>query len=160
MGIEHRPDLPLTGQNSAEDRTILEREVADVQRRAPEVHVVRPEGWWNSRQALLLQNALEDEEPDRAFELRRRVFRRYWHEGQSIHTGDLLGLLSDVDLPEVEGEPELLDELSEWWRKELDRVPCMLAPTGVAHLGLQDFTAVRSFLNSALRAGSAGPGCR
>jgi len=160
VGIEHRPDLPMEGANAVRDLQTLEREVADVQRRAPEVEVVRPAGWWNSRKALLLQNALEDEEPEQAHALRRRIFRRYWHEGVGISEADLQLALADVGLSDVEGEPEFLDELSAWWRETLDRVPCMLAPTGVAHLGLQDFPAVRSFLNSALRTGSAGPGCR
>ncbi|NCG18091.1 MAG: hypothetical protein GWP91_03645 [Rhodobacterales bacterium] len=131
-----------------------------MQRRAPDLGVVRPSGWINSRKALLLQNALEDEAPERAYLLRRAIFRAYWIEGAELGEDELHALVADLKLPTVEDEPELLDELGDWWRGELDRIPCMLAPTGIAHLGLQDFRAVKSFINSAMRAGTAGPGCR
>ena len=160
VGIEHRPDLPITGSNSQRDKDTLAREVSDVQRRAPDVDVVRPSGWINSRKALLLQNALEDEMPEQAYRLRRAIFRAYWVEGAELGEDELHGLVSDLKLPTVEDDPEWLDELGDWWRSELDRMPCMLAPTGIAHLGLQDFRAVKSFINSAIRAGTAGPGCR
>jgi hypothetical protein len=131
-----------------------------VQRRAPDLDMVRPSGWINSRKALLLQNAFEDEMPEQAYLLRRAIFRAYWTEGAQLGEDELYALVSDLKLPTVEDEPELLDELSEWWRSELDRIPCMLAPTGIVHLGLQDFRSVKSFINSAIRAGTAGPGCR
>ena len=62
VGIEHRPDLPHQGPNKEPDVDTLAREVADVQDRAPEVQVVRPDSWQNSRSALLVQNALEDDD--------------------------------------------------------------------------------------------------
>lgn len=160
VGIEHRPDLPVSGSNSQGDRDTLAREVSDVQRRAPQVGLIEPPGWFNSRKALLLQNALEDEAPEEAYLLRRAIFRSYWTEGTSLGGDELYALVADLKLPTVDDEPEVLDELSEWWRSELDRIPCMLAPTGITHFGLQDFRSVKSFLNSAIRAGTAGPGCR
>ena len=63
VGIEHRPDLPTHGDNRPEDQVQLQKEVDDVQKRAPEVGLVRPAVWSNSRSALLVQNALEDEAP-------------------------------------------------------------------------------------------------
>jgi len=160
LGIEHRPDLPGTGINKPDDRATLEREVSDVQRRAPEVGVVRPSQWLNSRSALLLQNSVEEEFPELAPELRSAIFQAYWAEGATLDTTLLDRLRGSLGIPPLDEDPEQLDELSTWWRTELDRVPCMLGPTGVAHLGLQDFRAVRSFLNSALRPGTAGAGCQ
>ena len=160
VGIEHRPDLPASGGNSHHDRDTLSREVSDVQHRAPDVGVVRPMTWHNSRSALLLQNAVEDEYPEASPALRLSIFRAYWRDRAPLDDAVIQSCMKQLDLSNVEREPEHLDDLSEWWRTELDRIPCMLAPTGVAHLGLQDFRAVKSFLNSALRAGSVGPGCQ
>ncbi|MFZ9888564.1 MAG: hypothetical protein ACO3JL_13785, partial [Myxococcota bacterium] len=71
VGIEHRPDLPAAGQNLASDRLQLLREVEDVQRRAPEVGVRVPPVWCNSKDALLLMNAVEIDDPVAAPQLRR-----------------------------------------------------------------------------------------
>lgn len=160
LGIEHRPDLPTSGMNQPSDQATLAREVSDVQNRAPEVGVVRPARWLNSRRALLLQNAVEDDFPEIAPALRRAIFKTYWSEGADLDDVRLNRIAGELGLPSVDTDPGLLDETSAWWRSELDRVPCMLGPTGVAHLGLQDFRAVRSFLNSALRAGTVGAGCQ
>ena len=64
IGIEHRPDLPNSGVNAPDDAALLDREVEDIHRRAPEVGVQRPPAWWNSRHALLLQNCVEVDFPE------------------------------------------------------------------------------------------------
>jgi len=160
LGIEHRPDLPSEGVNKPDDQATLQREVLDVQRRAPDVGVIRPGQWLNSNRALLLQNAVEDEFPEIAPDLRRAIFQAYWTDGATLDTELLERVRTRLGVPEIDEDHDQLDELSAWWRTELDRVPCMLGPTGVAHLGLQDFRSVRSFLNSALRPGSTGVGCQ
>lgn len=160
VGIEHRPELPREGENSQEEASTLSTEVADVLDRAPEVGVVHPKRWLNSREALLVQNAVEDDFPELAPRLRRAIFQSYWREGESI--SDLCSLnrvLDGVGIAEVETEPEYLEELSLWWKQEIDRIPCMIAPTGIAHLGLQTRQTVETFINSALHPASAGPGC-
>ena len=160
VGIEHRPDLPTRGTNRLEDKAQLKEEVDDVQRRAPEVGILTPPVWPNSRSALLVQNALEDEEPERAHEFRRRVFRSIWQTPGVPNVSAIVeeSLLA-FEFPAPELEPEWLNELTSWWKTHLDRVPCMIAPTGIVHQGLQDAAAVHSFLNSALRVASVGPGC-
>ena len=160
VGIEHRPDLPFKGENEQRDQTTLTTEVKDVMKRAPEVNVAQPSTWNNSRSALLYQNALEDDDPDLAPVIRRAIFQAYWREGQSISSDDFIRqLFIDHGAPFPELEPDYLQELSAWWKESLDRIPCMLAPTGVAHLGLQDKRSVSAYLNSALRETPAGPGC-
>jgi hypothetical protein len=57
-------------------------------------------------------------------------------------------------------DPEELDRITAWWAQELDRIPCMLAPTGARHLGLQDRPAVEAFVLGALRHRPDGDGCR
>jgi hypothetical protein len=160
VGVEHRPDLPFGGLNRQEDRTLLKEEVDDVQCRAPEIDIVVPPLWPNSRSALLVQNALEDETPERAHEFRCRIFQRIWL-GQEMSS--LLSIvqesLRDLELQIPELEPEWLDELTTWWKTHLDRLPCMIAPTGIVYQGLQDRNIVKSFLNSGLRVASSKPGC-
>lgn len=46
------------------------------------------------------------------------------------------------------------------WARELDRIPCMLAPTGARHLGLQHRLAEEDFVLGALRDRPDGDGCR
>jgi hypothetical protein len=57
-------------------------------------------------------------------------------------------------------DPQELDLITVWWARELDRIPCMLAPTGARHLGLQDRLAVEAFVLGALRDRPEGDGCR
>ena len=166
VGVEHKPHLPgsLQASNRPDDLSILRREVEDVSRRAPEVGVSLPPVWVNSRRALLLQAALEDEHPALAHRVRQGIFRGFWRHSRDIAAEDVLleilqdtGLESDRDL-----DPDLaeLNEITAWWARELDRIPCMLAPTGARHLGLQDRRAVEAFVLGALRDRPDGDGCR
>ncbi|MEB3199238.1 MAG: hypothetical protein VKK62_01765 [Synechococcaceae cyanobacterium] len=166
VGIEHKPHLPLSfaSANRQADRTTLENEVSDVQRRAPDLGVRQPPVWVNSRQALLLQAAIEDEAPQRAAALRQRIFRDIWLHGRNIaDPATLDAALAELELEPLEAQylaaPQL-DGLTTWWRQELDRIPCMLAPTGARHLGLQDRRAVEAFLVGALQEPPPAPGCR
>jgi predicted DsbA family dithiol-disulfide isomerase len=161
VGVEHRPDLPLQGPNGDADRALLANEVRDVQSRAPEVGVRTPSGWLNSRISLMVQNAVEDDHPELAPQVRSKIFRRYWHDGDlAINEESLKEYLAalGVELPFL--EPDVLDEWSKWWKVELDRIPVMIAPNGACHRGLQDFEAVRLFLNGGLHEGIEGPGCQ
>ena len=161
VGVEHRPDLPQKIPNKAPDKALLSSEVSDVQSRAPEVAVKTPLGWLNSRTTLMIQNAIEDDYPELAPQLRSLIFRRYWHDGDLAINGESLkedlGALG-IELPFL--EPDVLDEWSDWWKEELNRIPVMIAPNGLCHRGLQDFEAVRLFLNGALHEGLEGPGCQ
>lgn len=166
VGVEHKPHLPtgLTGGNRPEDLSILQREVADVSRRAPEVGVNLPSVWVNSRRALLVQACLEDEQPQLAHRVRRDLFRAFWHHGQDLSAAAVIEAAlqqAGVAAPEDDGlDAQELDLVSAWWARELDRIPCMLAPTGARHLGLQDRLAVEAFVLGALRDRPEGDGCR
>lgn len=165
-GVEHKSHLPFdfSVTNQPEDYTTLLKEVADVQRRAPEVEVQLPPVWVNSHHALLLQAAVEADEPALAAPLRTAIFRSFWRDQRNIantqelhHCQQQAGVEPD---PERFLDPEALARLTTWWRQELDRVPCMLAPTGARHLGLQDRAAVEAFVLGALHEPPAGPACR
>ncbi len=166
VGVEHKPHLPsgFLQPNRPDDLTILHQEVSDVTVRAPEVGVTLPPVWINSRKALLLQAAVEDQAPELAHRFRRELFRRFWRQGRDIGADEELDAALEAAGVTLT-EEAFLDEqelaaTTTWWRQELDRIPCMLAPAGPRHLGLQDRRAVESFVLGALRAGPPGPGCR
>lgn len=166
VGVEHKPHLPhdFTQPNRADDLETLQREVSDVRRRAPEVGVQLPPVWVNSQQALLLQAAVEAEEPSLAAPLRTAIFRRLWHGQANIaRPEDLAGSQQQAGVDPAEDrflDPAQLERLTGWWRQELDRIPCMLAPSGARHLGLQDRAAVQAFVLGALHEPPPGPACR
>ena len=164
VGVEHRPNLPTQGSNRSEDRELMLSEVSEVRRRAPEVPVAPPPLWANSRLALTLQNAIEDDHPERAPALRSALFRSYWSEGEDLASRALLDqLLGANNLPALDAhflDEPTVDEHTTWWRQELDRIPVMIAPTGARHLGLQDKATVEAFLHSAVFEPEPGAGCR
>ena len=166
VGVEHKPHLPggLATQNHPDDLLILQREVADVSRRAPEVGVHLPPVWMNSRRALLVQACVEDEQPQLAHRVRRELFQSFWQQGRDLSAAAVIGAAlqeAGASAPEHDSlDPEELDLITAWWARELDRIPCMLAPTGARHLGLQDRLAVEAFVLGALRDRPDGDGCR
>ena len=165
VGVEHKPHLPLdfSDTNQPDDVATLHKEVDDVRRRAPEVGVQLPPVWVNSHQALLLQAAVEAEEPALAAPLRTAIFRRFWRDQSNIaRTSELADCEQQAGVPpEPERflDAEQLERISAWWRAELDRIPCMLAPSGARHLGLQDRAAVEAFVLGALHEPPPGPSC-
>lgn len=166
VGVEHKPHLPLafSENNRPDDVATLHKEVSDVRQRAPEVGVELPPVWVNSHQALLLQAAVEADHPELAAPMRTAIFERFWRERRNIAE---LGELNDCER-QAGVEPdddrfldaEQLERITGWWREELDRIPCMLAPSGARHLGLQDKAAVEAFVLGALHDPPPGPACR
>jgi len=164
VGIEHRPDLPTEGPNRREDRELMLWEVNEVKRRAPEIPLAPPPLWSNSRLAVALQNAIEDDHPEHAPALRATVFRSYWSQGQDLADRNFIEeVLEEIGLPGL--AEQFLDELvvdqqTDWWRRELDRIPAMIAPTGARHMGLQDRATVEAFIYGAVFEPEPGAGCR
>ncbi|MFM2079983.1 MAG: hypothetical protein RLZZ589_748 [Cyanobacteriota bacterium] len=166
VGVEHKPHLPLafSESNQPEDLLTLQKEVRDVNHRAPEVGVELPPVWVNSHQALLLQAAVEADQPELAAPMRTAIFEWFWRKRRNIaepaelvHCERLAGVEPD---PERFLDAEQLARITGWWREELDRIPCMLAPSGARHLGLQDKAAVEAFVLGALHEPPPGPACR
>ena len=166
VGVEHKPHLPreFSDVNQPDDVVTLHQEVDDVRRRAPEVGVQLPPVWVNSHQALLLQAAVEAEQPALAAPLRTTIFRRFWRDQANIAgTVELTDCQQQAGVPQEPDrflDAEQLGRISAWWRQELDRIPCMLAPSGARHLGLQDRAAVAAFVLGALHEPDPGPACR
>jgi hypothetical protein len=166
VGVEHKPHLPtvLVDPNLPGDLKTLRDEVGDVQQRAPDLMVQLPPVWVNSQAALLLQATVEAEQPELAAPLRNAIFRRFWqHSGNIADPQELELCLLEAGLapdPHRFLDREQLERLTSWWSVELDRIPCMLAPSGVRHLGLQDLAAVEAFVLGALHEPPPGPSCR
>ena len=166
VGVEHKPHLPraFSDPNQPDDVATLKKEVEDVRRRAPEVGVQLPPVWVNSREALLVQAAIEAEEPGLAAPLRTAIFRRFWMAQANIASpAELEDCQQQAGVsPEPDRFLDLdqLGRITAWWREELDRIPCMLAPSGARHLGLQDRAAVEAFVLGALHEPAPGPSCR
>lgn len=166
VGVEHKPHLPLTfsAVNQPDDVLTLQKEVSDVRRRAPEVGVELPPVWVNSHRALLLQAAVEADQPELAAPMRTAIFERFWRERRNIAEPQELGACERQAGVEPDAErfldAEQLQRLTDWWRADLDRIPCMLAPSGARHLGLQDKAAVEAFVLGALHEPPPGPACR
>ncbi|MEI7666110.1 MAG: DsbA family protein [Synechococcaceae cyanobacterium ELA263] len=166
VGVEHKPHLPsgFGEHNRPDDLTTLRQEVSDVRVRAPEVGVILPPVWVNSHRALLMQAALEDEAPELAHRFRQEVFRRFWCQSRDISAeAELQAALEVAGVTLDDGtffDEQELASITSWWQQELDRIPCLLAPTGARHLGLQDRRAVESFVLGALREGPPGAGCQ
>ncbi|MFM7312491.1 MAG: DsbA family protein [Cyanobium sp.] len=166
VGVEHKPHLPvgLQGSNRPEDLTILEKEVADISRRAPEVGVNLPPLWINSRRALLVQACLEDEAPQLAHRVRRALFHSFWRHGLDLSSDAVIHAALEIAGAHPPASDDLdaseLELITAWWATELDRIPCMLAPTGARHLGLQNRAAVETFILGALRDRPDGDGCQ
>lgn len=126
--------------------------------------VERPPVWVNSHQALLLQAAVEVDQPELAALMRTAIFERFWRERCNIADAHELSACErqvGVD-PDHDRflDDEQLERITGWWRQELDRIPCMLAPSGARHLGLQDKAAVEAFVLGALHEPPPGPACR
>ena len=166
VGVEHKPHLPKTfsEENLLDDVQTLNREVSDVMLRAPEVGVKLPSLWCNSHQALLLQAAVEADQPELAGQLRTTIFERLWREGRCIsETEELIACEHKAGVQfdtERFLDEEQLHRISNWWQEELDRIPCMFSPSGVRHLGLQDLATVEAFVLGALNELPAGPTCK
>lgn len=166
VGVEHKPHLPpgFDQPNHPDDLGTLRGEVSDVQRRAPDLGVTLPPGRVNSRQALLLQAALEDEDPVRAPLVRRRIFRRFWLQGRNIASraelDDCLAGFAVAPQSELFLDADQVATITAWWAHTLDRIPCMLAPTGARYLGLQDRSEVEAFVLAALQEPPPAEGCR
>lgn len=166
VGVEHKPHLPLdfSAANLPDDRETLQREVDDVRRRAPDLGVQLPPVWVNSHMALLLQAAVEAEQPERAAALRTAIFRRFWQERANIaEPAELSACLEEAGLaadPERFLDADQLSGISAWWQQELDRIPCLLAPSGARHLGLQDLASVEAFVLGALHEPPPGASCQ
>ena len=96
--------------------------------------------------------------------MRTAIFERFWRECRNI--AEPAELRDCERLAGVEPDPdrfldaEQLERLTVWWRGDLDRIPCMLAPSGARHLGLQDKSAVEAFVLGALHEPPPGPACR
>ena len=164
VGVEYRPELPTAGSNRPPDVQQVSEEVSDAQTRDPSVPLEKPPLWCSSGLALRVQAAIEDDDPERAPQLRTLFFRALWRDGRNIADPDVVdAILSQAGLPNhgaILLDAEIIVDQTKWWKGELDRIPSMVAPTGIRHMGLQTMRVVKAFVQSALNTASPGQGCQ
>ncbi len=135
-GVQHSPKIS-SGKIDIESLGKLTTDVAEVRRRAPSTQVNVPMFRPGTAFAWSFVQAVNQYDPAGASQLRRRIFRALWIDGQDISRPELLaGLLRELDI-EPPGD-DLLDddELSRWqssWdsNPEFDRI----IPVVISHLG-------------------------
>jgi len=120
----------------------LTREVADLRRRAPSIHINLPPWRPNSATASALVNAVNNIDPDKARRLRLRIFRALWVDGQDISQAEVLnGLLAELEIEHPGRDKSTDAELASWqdeWdnNSEFDHsVPILVSGRGETVVG-------------------------
>ena len=132
----------------------LTREVAEVRRRAPSIHINVPMFKPNTAAASMLVNAISKNQPDKTSQLRRRLFHALWVDGKDISDPDVLdALMSELDIePPADTAPD--KELAEWqalWdgNREYDHnIPIVISDRGEVVIGFPLESELDAFLKT------------
>lgn len=140
--VEHAPDIGIYNK-TPESQAELASEVFIVRSRAPGVDVALPKARSDSRFSSLcvIQAATQDNE--KAIELRRRLYRALWVEGQDIADISVIyncliasELPAEVTIEEAE-EQQLSDWQNQWELGDFNlRIPVICCDDGRTSLGL------------------------
>ena len=164
LGLENRVDFRLIQHKPEADRdkidlTVLSElttEVAEVRRRIPSIEINVPMFRPNTAPPTALVYKINREDPFQAVQLRRRIFRALWVDGQDISDADLLAsLLLDLDI-ELSSTKVALNnqELTAWqseWENniEFDRnLPIIISENGETVIGSLLEPELDAFLES------------
>jgi len=151
LGLENRVDFRLIQHKPEANRdkidlTVLSElttEVAEVRRRLPSVEINIPMFRPNTAPPTALVYKISREDPFQAVQLRRRIYRALWVDGQDISDADLLAsLLLDLDI-ELSSTKVALSNAdlcawqSEWENNiEFDRqLPILISESGETAIG-------------------------
>ena len=133
----------------------LTREVADVRRRAPSIHINVPMFKPNTAAASMLVNAVNKSQPERTSQLRRSLFRALWVDGKDISDPDVLDLLlNELDIEPPEDVTTSNTELVEWqalWdgNREFDHnIPIVISDRGEVVVGFPLESELDAFLTT------------
>ena len=151
--IQHLPSVS-SDHTSFDMLSELAAEVAEVRRRAPSTQINVPLFRPNSGPASRLVNAVTQEHPRKAIQLRRLIYRALWIDGEDISNPVLLdNLLSELDIdPAVDVSKD--DKLSAWqseWDEnpEFNRdIPIIISDRGETVVGFPLAPEVDAFLDS------------
>ncbi len=151
--VEHAPRAS-SRKTSFEVLSELTGEVAEVRRRAPSTRINVPVFRPASTAASRLYAAVNRRQPDKAAELRRRIFRALWIDGADISdTGLLDDLVERLGL-QVEADDDLAEELAAWQRTWDDntgydrQLPILINDRGETVVGFPLEAELDAFLKS------------
>lgn len=163
--IQHAPSIS-SKQSGFEIISDLTNEIADLRRRAPSIRVNVPLFRPNSAAASALVNAINQTDPEKAWLLRRRIYRALWVDGKDISNSAILNsLLRELDIEPPPDEALKSVNLSGWqdeWDRnpEFDRnIPIVISDSGETVIGfplepeLDAFLQTGSMVSDALRQG-------
>ena len=165
LGLEDRVDFrsvqhaPTASSENTEISilTALSREVADVRRRAPSVHIATPLFRPATAAAAELLDRVFRQSPRHASRLRRAIFQALWVEGLDISLPEVLDSLlvqQDIDLGSVTTDSS--EALSGWqteWTNNSEfegGIPIVISEQGEKVIGFP----LESELNTFLQTGS------
>jgi anti-sigma regulatory factor (Ser/Thr protein kinase)/2-hydroxychromene-2-carboxylate isomerase len=131
-GVEQRPGLSSEEACSSEMREELEEELERLTHMAPGVHISSPPEISNTRRAMAALEWVRENDPTRAAEARRLLYRSIWREGRNItEWAAVTEVLSDFYLGGLDDEsPEIQKVASntELWRlKGEERIPMLVS---------------------------------
>ena len=120
--IQHAPSIS-SNQTSFEILSELTREIAELRRRAPSIQINLPTFRPNSAAASTLVNAVNHTDPEKARQLRQRIYRALWIDGQDISDPVLLNsLLKELEI-EAPNDAALQSQTLTAWQAEWDSNP-------------------------------------
>ncbi len=163
LGLEDQVDYRSVQHASAvssadsglEVLTALTAEVAKLRRRAPSVPIAVPLFRPNTAAASELLNAVANQYPGRASQLRRRIFRALWVHGLDISdAGVLENLLYQLDIELAPAEPAAKHELTIWQSEWNDNgefqhnIPVIISQQGEKVIGFPLEPELSAFLKT------------
>ena len=139
--IQHAPSIPGK-QTGFEVLGELTREVAEVRRRSPSVHINAPSFRPNTAAAANLVTALQFQDAEAAVKLRQRIFAGYWLYGQDISDPGLLGeYLNELGITAPPMDEAVETELRDWqaqWDESVEfdhNIPIIISTRGETVIG-------------------------
>jgi len=154
-GVQHAPELPLPmARWNGRLRDELRQEVAMVERLAPMLPIVVPEGKPNTRRAIQLAARVLRRDPVPGLGLIRRLYWLFWREGRDISDVAVLGEallalgLSQQGLGEKDEASALVLEgwTSQWHGTGQAGVPLLERADGMLVVGLARESDLKRFL--------------
>jgi len=152
--VQHAADVH-SEQVNLEVLSALTTEVAEVRRRAPSTEINVPMFRPCSAAAAALVYTICRLDPIEAVQLRRRIFRAFWVEGQDISKpGTLAALLLDMGLELASPYPLSNEELSTWqseWANNTEfdgNLPVVISENGETVVGFLLEPELDAFLTS------------
>jgi len=152
--VQHAPQIS-SSQTGFETLSKLSTEVAEVCRRAPSTRINIPLFRPNSGPASNLVHRVDRIDPAAARELRKRIFRALWVNGEDISDqAILISLTQDMKIDVPEETDSDIDELEKWqlaWDRNQEfehAIPIIISGSGETVVGFPLEPEVDGFLKT------------